>query len=37
MRLFITLFSVLTLFVSSGAFSKTILLSTKGPGAGNPF
>jgi ribose transport system substrate-binding protein len=37
MRLFITLFSVLTLFVSTGAFSKTILLSTKGPGAGNPF
>ena len=37
MRLFITLFTVLTLFVSSGVFSKTILLSTKGPGAGNPF
>ena len=37
MRFFIILFSVLTLFVSSGGFSKTILLSTKGPGAGNPF
>jgi len=37
MKLFITIFTTLTLFISSGAFSKTILLSTKGPGAGNPF
>ena len=37
MRLFITIISAFTIFISSGAFSKTILLSTKGPGSGNPF
>ena len=37
MRIFITIISALTIFISSGAFSKTIMLGMKGPGAGNPF
>ena len=37
MRLFVSLITAVTILFSYSAFSKTILLSTKGPGSGNPF
>jgi len=37
MRLFVSIISAVSILFSFSAFSKTILLSTKGPGSGNPF
>ena len=37
MKLLVSLISAVSILFSFSAFSKTILLSTKGPGAGNPF
>ena len=37
MRLFVSVISAVSILFSFSAFSKTILLSTKGPGSGNPF
>ncbi len=37
MKLLISLISTVSILFSFSAFSKTILLSTKGPGSGNPF
>ena len=37
MRLFVSIISAVAILFSFSAFSKTILLSTKGPGSGNPF
>jgi len=37
MKLLISLISAVSILFSFSAFSKTILLSTKGPGSGNPF
>jgi len=37
MKLLVSLISAVTILFSFSAFSKTILLSTKGPGSGNPF
>ena len=37
MRLLVSIISAVTILFSFSAFSKTILLSTKGPGSGNPF
>jgi len=37
MKLLISLISAVSILISFSAFSKTILLSTKGPGSGNPF
>jgi len=37
MKILITLFTAVSIFFSFGSYAKTIMLSTKGPGAGNPF
>ena len=37
MKLLVSVISAVSIFFSFSAFSKTILLSTKGPGSGNPF
>ena len=37
MRLFVSVISAVSILFSFSAFSKTILVSTKGPGSGNPF
>ena len=37
MKLFVSVISAVSILFSFSAFSKTILLSTKGPGSGNPF
>ena len=37
MKLLVSIISAVTILFSFSAFSKTILLSTKGPGSGNPF
>ncbi len=37
MKLFVSLITALSVLFSFSAFSKTILVSTKGPGSGNPF
>ena len=37
MKFLISMITVISLSFSFGASAKTIMLSTKGPGAGNPF
>ena len=37
MKLLVSIISAVSILFSFSAFSKTILLSTKGPGSGNPF